>query len=164
MRRSQPNPIGGQGANGAMESCAELVNAILRKKGSRNGSLANLTDQDIEDIFTETQAARHGRAEDIIRIAHEMQALNAYENRVISTIVNSLVQPLIGDEFVYGRIGDVFIGSSAVEKLPIPYRLRAIPFSDERPARPLSKAVSKYVRRAFVGGMGVIILVTFKAF
>lgn len=147
-----------------MESCAELVNAILRKKDSRNGSLGNLTDTDVQDIFIETQAARYDRAEDIIRIGHEMQALNAYENRLLSTIVNSLVQPLVGDEFVYGRMGEVFIGASAVEKLPIPYRLRAIPFSDERSAKPVSKRVSKYVRRAFIGSMGAIILAAFMAF
>ncbi|KAB8228065.1 uncharacterized protein BDW43DRAFT_323334 [Aspergillus alliaceus] len=160
----KPNPIGGQGANGAMESCAEFLNAILRKKDSRDGSLTNLTDQDIEDIFTETQAARHNRAEMIVRHSHEVQALNAFENPLVSTIIGSLVQPLAGDEYILNRLGQVFVHAATVHKLHIPDRQRAIPFADELPAKPISKATSGFVRYAFIGSMGFVLVVTEKPF
>ncbi|RSL94782.1 hypothetical protein CEP52_012471 [Fusarium oligoseptatum] len=67
----KPNPIGGQGANGAMESCAELMNALLRTRDSRGGHLTSLTDEEIEGIFNRTQSARHVRAVEIVKRAHD---------------------------------------------------------------------------------------------
>ncbi|RYP57779.1 hypothetical protein DL770_010584 [Monosporascus sp. CRB-9-2] len=160
----KPNPIGGQGANGAIESCAEFVNALLRKKDSRDGSLTGLTEQDIEDIFRETQAARHERAELIVRRSHEVQSLFAYRHPVTSAIVYKFVQPLMGDEAVLNKMGSVFVGGAALEKLPVPQRPRAIPFCDELPAKPINKDISKTIRNILVGGMGLVLFATTKGF
>ncbi|KAH7011163.1 FAD binding domain protein [Ilyonectria destructans] len=160
----KPNPIGGQGGNGALESMAELINATLRKRAQRDGSLGNLSDQDIEDIFKETQAARHDRADLIVRLAHEAQALNAFENPVLSTLVWKVLAPYQGSEFSLNQVSTAFMGASTLKDFPVPHRPRAIPYDDELPATPIGVQQSKIVRNVFIGGMGLIILVTKKAF
>ncbi|RYP49832.1 hypothetical protein DL768_004524 [Monosporascus sp. mg162] len=160
----KPNPIGGQGANGAIESCAEFVNALLRKKDSRDGSLVGLTEQDIEDIFRETQAARHERAELIVRHSHKIQSLMAYESPVTSAIILKFVQPLMGEGADLDVMGSVAVGGAALKKLPVPHRPRVIPFCDELPAKPIDKDVSKTIRNILVGSMGLVFFATTKAF
>ncbi|GLA44396.1 hypothetical protein AnigIFM63309_003158 [Aspergillus niger] len=159
----KPNPIGGQGGNGAIESCAELVNAILRKRNSRGGSLDKLIDEDISDIFTETQSARHERAEMIVHESHKRQAIDAFEDPITSTIIQRLVQPQLGNEFVFTHLGRGLSGASKLEHLPVPYKARAIPFTDELPAKPVPESVSSAVRWGFVGGVGLVLLITRKA-
>ncbi|KAB8216022.1 hypothetical protein BDV33DRAFT_207725 [Aspergillus novoparasiticus] len=160
----KPNPIGGQGANGAMESCAEFLNAILRKKESHGGSLADLSDRDIEDILRETQSNRYDRAQLIVRNSHEMQALNAYENPLLSTIANNLILPFVGNELVFSQMGRAYAGAATVEKLHVPHRSRVVPFNDELPAKPINQDMSRLIRWGFIGSMGAVLLVTTKAF
>ncbi|KAL5356121.1 hypothetical protein BJX96DRAFT_185601 [Aspergillus floccosus] len=160
----KPNPISGQGGNGAIESCAELVNAILRKRKSRGGRLDNLTDEDIFDIFTETQSARHDRAEMIVREAHQRQALDAFEDPITSTIIQRVMQPLLGNESVFNRMQKGMSGASKLVDLPVPHKARAVPFNDELPAKPIPESVSSAVRWGFIGSMGLVLFITKKAF
>jgi hypothetical protein len=112
----------------------------LRKRDSRIGSLAGLTDQDIKDVFTETQAARHKRAEEIVSSAHLYQSLMAYEKPLLSTLILDGFGRFRDFEAVLTRTAVQVSGSSRLEQLPIKHRPRAIPFVDELPARPLGKA------------------------
>ncbi|RSL74598.1 hypothetical protein CEP53_000116 [Fusarium sp. AF-6] len=160
----KPNPIGGQGANGAMESCAELMNALLRTRDSRGGHLTSLTDDEIESIFNQTQSARHVRAVEIVKRAHDQQSLFAYENPAISTIVCKFAQPLSGGESLLSLLSGAYVAGSIVEKLPILYRPRAILFRDELPAQPIDPRVHGVVKKVFIGSMGLLYLVSRKAF
>ncbi|KAK7992390.1 hypothetical protein PG988_001184 [Apiospora saccharicola] len=67
-RKQQPNPMGGQGANGAIESCAELVNAFVRLSATRDErELEGLGAAEITRAFTETQNRREARAKQLVR-------------------------------------------------------------------------------------------------
>ncbi|KAF4950450.1 hypothetical protein FSARC_13186 [Fusarium sarcochroum] len=160
----KPNPIGGQGANGAIESCAELVNNLLRVRDNRESGLSNLADNNIQHIFSEVQSARYEKAQAIVDRSHEMQALFAYDNPAISTLVWDILGPLGVDESTLNRMADSYVGGTTLHQLPVPYRSRAIPFHDELPAKPVSKTISNYARLGFVGGMGLAALATSKAF
>ncbi|KAK8053276.1 hypothetical protein PG996_012577 [Apiospora saccharicola] len=64
----KPNPMGGQGANGAIESCAELVNAFVRLSATRDErELEGLGAAEITRAFTETQNRREARAKQLVR-------------------------------------------------------------------------------------------------
>ncbi|KAI0853831.1 putative monooxygenase [Daldinia vernicosa] len=158
----KPNPIGGQGANGAIESCAELINALLRKRDDRGGSLNGLSSQEAEQIFWETQNARQKRAQMIVDLGHWNQDLNAYENVVYSSLIFKCLIPLAGLEGRLSQVAEVFTGASVVKALPVPKRARAVPYRDELPAVPLSKG-SYFVRGVLVGAMSLALLVTTKA-
>ncbi|OTA87927.1 hypothetical protein M434DRAFT_80753 [Hypoxylon sp. CO27-5] len=159
----KPNPINGQGANGAIETCAEFVNALLRKKDDRGGSLNGLSTEEIEQIFRETQEARHERAEMIVRAAHKLQALNAYENPFLSTLIIDFLAPILGREYMFTQMGEVFFGASRIKAIPIPKRPREVLFRDELPVAPVSKKVTSIVRGLFVGGMGLTLLISRRA-
>ncbi|KAM6505412.1 hypothetical protein FSOLCH5_014630 [Fusarium solani] len=160
----KPNPIGGQGANGAIESCAELTNAILQLKDSRESGLANLSDEDVQQIFSEVQSARHERADSIVNRSHQIQALFAYENPALSAILMDVLGPYGGDEGTLNQMAAVYTAGTTLHQLPVPHRPRAIPFHDELPAKPVGQKNSNYVRYGFVGGMGLVALATTKAF
>ncbi|KAH8203527.1 hypothetical protein TruAng_002275 [Truncatella angustata] len=160
----KPNPIGGQGGNGAIESCAEFMNALIAKKNTQTTSLAVLTDREITDIFSQTQAARHDRAEEIVNAAHKSQALNAFEHPLLSNLVWKLAAPLAGDESVFCRLAEILLNSTTIKHLPLPYRPRALPFKDELPEKPVGRRTSKYVKVAFIVCMGQLIWLVGKAF
>ncbi|CAH0023459.1 unnamed protein product [Clonostachys rhizophaga] len=161
----KPNPIGGQGGNGAIESCAELINALLETKKNRGDSLSNLTTEEIEDVFAKMQNARYQRAKEIVVLAHKMQALNAYENPLLSTVVLEQLGPLAGPESVLCMMGKVLLGGTRIKTLPIPKRPRLIPYNDELPAVPIEEdSVSWLVRGGQLASMAALILISAKAF
>ncbi|KAJ3550354.1 hypothetical protein NM208_g23 [Fusarium decemcellulare] len=134
----KPNPIGGQGGNGAIESAAELVNALLKKR-DLGRSLQDLTEDDISDAFAEMQDARHVRAERIVFASHLQQSLVAFEKPGLSKFVWQLLVPLKGDEASLSLFGLTLARASRLKSLPIKDRPRAIPYNDELPAHPLQK-------------------------
>ncbi|KAI0600328.1 FAD binding domain protein [Biscogniauxia sp. FL1348] len=144
----KPDPISGQGGNGAIESVAELVNAIIRMRDSRPGGLTGLTDSDIHTIFQQTQAARHERAKRLVGDAHTLQALSAYEKPLLSKVVWEYVGPMLGEELGLSFFSTPIVGGARIEKLPIPHRERLIPYADELPAKP-QRAFTGYLTRAF---------------
>ncbi|KAL4876284.1 hypothetical protein BJY04DRAFT_231749 [Aspergillus karnatakaensis] len=158
----KPHPIGGQGGNGAIESCAELINAILRTKDRRQGSLGGLTDKEVETLFTETQSARRARADLIIKEGHDTQALFAYENLAVSATIFKILQPVFGGETILDVLSSVIVGSSKLERLPIPHRPRLLPFHDELPEKPIDAKIHHQVQFAFLGAMGFIIFIGLK--
>ncbi|KAI0003148.1 FAD binding domain protein [Xylariaceae sp. FL0662B] len=152
----KPNPISGQGGNGAIESAAEFVNSLTKKRDDRPSGLSGLTDEDIEDIFTQTQAARNARELEILKNSHQEQALNAYENRLKSKLVFNFILPLMNDEARLARLEAKVLDSTVIRKLPVPHRPRMIPFTDELPARPVKNVSSILVRVIFCAGMAVL--------
>ncbi|KAI0168098.1 FAD binding domain protein [Pestalotiopsis sp. NC0098] len=149
----KPNPISGQGGNGAMESVAELVNAIVRMRDAKSGSLTGLDDADVETILSQTQSARHEREQYLIAAAHYQQYLGAHENKLISNLFTNVLAPLGGDEMSFSILGKPFIDAARIDKLPIPSRGRLVPFNDELPARPLSAAMGRVATGCFSAGM-----------
>ncbi|KAF7554875.1 hypothetical protein G7Z17_g2592 [Cylindrodendrum hubeiense] len=85
----KPNPISGMGANGAMESVAEFVNALLEKRDERKEGLSGLSTEDVNVICQQMQNARHDRAKLTISASERMQALLAFEKPIISTLIVS---------------------------------------------------------------------------
>ncbi|KAI1491191.1 FAD binding domain protein [Biscogniauxia mediterranea] len=159
----KPNPIGCQGANAAIESAAEFVNALMEKRDSRSSGLKNLSDSDIEEIFTQTQESRNEQARQMIAFARRLQWLTAYENPVASAFVFNISVPLSSDETNLGRIIASQLDPVTLKGLPIPRRSRALPAAIDLPARPVKKAKSRLVRVAYMGGMGALLWVGSKA-
>ncbi|VUC28806.1 unnamed protein product [Clonostachys rosea] len=160
----KPNPIGGQGGNGAIESCAELVNMLLEKKAARGGTLDKLTTKELEEVLERTQTSRHARAKEIVHAAHRHQRINAYENPLISAIITGYIFPLAGPEQIFTRMSWNLRGATHLKNLPIPKRSRLIPFNDELPALPLSNIISIIVRGGQVASMAALVYISVKTF
>ncbi|KAK8127358.1 FAD binding domain protein [Apiospora sp. TS-2023a] len=146
----KPNPLAGQGGNGAMESAAELVNSLLRRRDEKGASsLSDLTSRDIEQLFAEAQAARHQRAHDRVDEAHQMQALYAFESPLQSKLVLSWLSLVGSPETIDSRQDRAILGASRLEKLPVPYHSHILPWTDETKAKPIGGAGPKACNAAF---------------
>ncbi|KAI5927509.1 FAD binding domain protein [Camillea tinctor] len=149
----KPNPISGQGGNGAIESVAELVNAILRMRDARPGGLAGLTDNEINKIFEQTQAARYEREKGLIAQAHDLQSLSAYENHMRSKIMWELIAPNMGEDLGLSYFSIPIVGGARLEQLPVPPRGRMVPYTDELPAKPQKGAIGYMMGICFSAAM-----------
>ncbi|KAK6088712.1 FAD binding domain-containing protein [Seiridium cupressi] len=159
----KPNPLSGQGGNGAIESVAELVNAIVRMRDTRSNGLASLNDEEVEMIFQQTQTARHEREKYLIAEAHKLQALSAYENHAMSTLLWKVIGPNAGDEYLLSLNRSAIMDAARLEKLPIPHRARLIPFNDELPARPKSMKMGRAIQGCFGAGMASLMWLASKS-
>ncbi|CAK4032108.1 FAD binding domain [Lecanosticta acicola] len=136
----KPNPIGGMGANAAMETSAELINVLLDLKKSRANGLNGLSNDEIKGVFDKVQETRFARANRTIAASHELQALNAYEVPMLSSLVWKVLVPLAGSHNFFRELSAGIVGASRLKYLPLPARSRTLPYDHELPAKPLSKS------------------------
>lgn len=129
----------------------------MRMKKARSNDLDNMTDQEIEEIFKQTQSARHERAKLVVADAHKQQSLSAYENPILSKLVWEVVGPFAGEELVLAILAEMMLGGARLDGLPIPTRSRAMPYHDELPAKPLSYATTVAVQSSFAVGMASLV-------
>ncbi|KAK8070005.1 monooxygenase [Apiospora phragmitis] len=163
----KPNPMGGQGANGAIESCAELLNAFVRLGASRGErKLEGLSTAEITRAFAETQARREARAQQLVRESHELQSLLASESPLKTKLVLHYISPILGQKVLLGRLGKKFLGASRLDSVPLPYRPKEVLFDDERAERGDrdSAAVKGLVWGGAVGALGVGIVLAVKTY
>lgn len=139
------------GGNSAIESAAELLNAILQVKHGREHGLDGLSTIDIENISRKMQSARDEGARAVVTNAHRMQALYASESPLVSKLIWKIVLPLTGRGIPLDMIALGIVRSSRLEGLPVPRRPRVIPFNHELPAKPLkSKFLTKGLQATFI--------------
>jgi hypothetical protein len=137
------------GANAAIETAAEFVNALLDAKHSRANGLENLSGDTVKSIFQKVQDARHARATQTIVAAHDLQALNAYEQPLLSTLVWRLLMPLAGSHNFFRELSNGIVGASRLKYLDLPKRSRLIPYTHELPAKPTSLATKRIIWAIF---------------
>lgn len=148
----KPNPIGGQGGNNAIETPASLVNVLLEKRDSRGGNLDNLSDKEIEEIFSQVLEIRHERAKAFVKQAHQTQSLMAKEKPLLSKILMRL-DSIKGIDTGIDRLGSICRPGVRINKLPIPKRPRSVPYDDELPAKPIHSKANLFVQLLVVGAM-----------
>ncbi|KAF4819124.1 FAD-dependent monooxygenase andE [Colletotrichum siamense] len=132
------DPVTGQGGNGAIESGALLVNALLRKFDS---SPDGLSEKQIEDVLAEVHAIRFERAQDVVQQGYWLQ--NAFTQRsTMGKLIARYFMPALGSFGVLYRGVEFCSPATSLHRLEIPCRPRAVPFEDELPASPV-KNLSK---------------------
>jgi 2-polyprenyl-6-methoxyphenol hydroxylase-like FAD-dependent oxidoreductase len=155
----KPNPIGGQGGNNAIESAASLVNVLLEKRDSRGGNLDNISDKEIEEVFSRILDIRHERAKNFVKTAHETQSLMAREKPLLTKILMRL-DKIKGLDAGIDRLGAICRPAVRIDKLPIPKRPRAIPYDDELPARPIRSKANFLLQLLIVGAMVFLLAIS----
>ncbi|KAK2774510.1 FAD binding domain protein [Colletotrichum kahawae] len=127
------DPVTGQGGNGAIESGALLVNALLRKFDS---SPDGLSEKQVEDVLAEVHAIRFERAQDVVQQGYWLQ--NAFTQRsTMGKLIARYFMPALGSFGVLYRGVEFCSPATSLHRLEIPHRPRAVPFEDELPARPV---------------------------
>ncbi|KAK8041463.1 monooxygenase [Apiospora phragmitis] len=149
----KPNPIGGQGGNGAIESATELINALIEARDVHRHGLESMQDDDVTRIFAQMQSARDKRARTLVEKSHQRQALMASENPLKTALTTWAMALLPSSHWPIANIAASVVGSAKIKYQPVPFRPRAIPFEDERPASPVKPETSKIVRYIYAGAM-----------
>jgi hypothetical protein len=144
------------GANAAIETSAEILNALLDARSERGNNLENLTSNEIETIFQRVQDARYNRANYIVSASHEIQALLAHENFFLSRLALKVLLPLAGPHNFFRDLSLRIVGGSRLKHIDLPSRPRAIPYDHELPAKPLGVLPSRIALGLF--GLGMILL------
>ncbi|KAI6353446.1 hypothetical protein MCOR25_008993 [Pyricularia grisea] len=129
------NPISGQGGNSGLESAAALANALAPALDGLKGS-SRLSEAEIEAVFRETQTVREKRAEFLKQDAKKQQAFNA-PGSSFGLLITRLVSPLLSTEDTIENTALGCIDGVRVQRLPVPFRRRFLPFIDELPAKPI---------------------------
>ncbi|EXF76212.1 FAD binding domain-containing protein [Colletotrichum fioriniae PJ7] len=127
------DPVTGQGGNGAIESAAHLVNALLRNLDQTpNG----LSEKQLESVFAEVQEKRFERAQHIVKQGYWLQ--DAFTLRTtMGKMIARYFMPLLGSFGVVYRGVEFCAPATKLERLQVPHRPRAVLFEDELPAKPL---------------------------
>ncbi|KAI0469315.1 FAD/NAD(P)-binding domain-containing protein [Xylaria cf. heliscus] len=133
----KPNPIGGMGANAAIETAAEFMNYLLDLRAERQTGLEDLASDEIRAMFSRVQDARSERAAFTVASSHQLQALNAHENPYLATLVWRVFMPLAGDHNFFRGLSATIIGASRLKHLDPPSRPHVLPYDHELPAKPL---------------------------
>ncbi|KAH7144160.1 FAD binding domain protein [Dactylonectria estremocensis] len=159
----KPHPASGMGANAAIETVAEFVNALIAKRDARPDGLNGLTTEDVNAICHKTQSVRHRRAKVTISASEKMQAVLAFENPIVSTIAWRIYDPLTGKDSLLRILGGRTLGGSRVDMLPIPSRPRAVPYHHELPARPVKSSRAILVRLLYTAVMGLLFFLSLRS-
>ncbi|KAI1267839.1 FAD/NAD(P)-binding domain-containing protein [Xylariaceae sp. FL1019] len=157
----KPNPIGGLGGNGAIETAAELVNHLLDLKNKRGGSLDGVSAEELTAVFQQTQDVRYERAVGFVKGAHDMQALQAMENKLVYNIAFRLVMPIVGPRlFIQTQSREQSL-APRLKYLEAPKnRPHVLPFLHELPAKPIASRPRNYVLAFFALSMITLFYLT----
>ncbi|KAI0145484.1 FAD/NAD(P)-binding domain-containing protein [Xylariaceae sp. FL1272] len=142
----KPNPIGGLGGNGAIETAAELVNHLLDLKNKRAGNLDGVSVEELTSVFQQTQDTRYERAVGFVKGAHDLQALQAMENKLVYNIAFRLVMPIVGPRhFIQTQSREQSL-APRLKYLDAPKnRPHFLPFLHELPAKPIASRPRNHV-------------------
>lgn len=120
----------GQGANSAIESAAVL--ADLLQEAVNNGP-AILTDVDVENVFSRTQAARFKRVKHLLDAGTHEARMEAFDTKPLELAARYML-PHTGLDNFLDDFGKQMADAVTLKGLKVPKRARIWRFNDELPA------------------------------
>ncbi|KAM0084355.1 hypothetical protein ACKRZS_003448 [Fusarium odoratissimum] len=135
------DPASGQGGNGAMESAALLVNALVcQLRLSPQG----LSDSQIDSALSEVHKLRYERAKRLVEQAHSLQMMISQRFPFARFIFKHLVS-LFGQDAFIDIVTPICCEATRIQGIPVPKRPHFVPFEDELPAKPIKGGLVRRV-------------------
>ncbi|KAH7144772.1 hypothetical protein DER46DRAFT_651354 [Fusarium sp. MPI-SDFR-AT-0072] len=135
------DPASGQGGNGAMESAALFVNALVRQlKLSPQGP----SDSQIDSALSEVHALRYERAKRLVEQAHSLQMMISQRFPFARFLFKHLVS-LFGQDAFIDIVTPICCEATRIQGIPVPKRPHFVPFEDELPAKPIKGGLARRV-------------------
>ncbi|KAG4259131.1 hypothetical protein FPRO04_07436 [Fusarium proliferatum] len=142
------DPASGQGGNGAMESAALLVNALVRQlKLSPQG----LSDSQIDSALSEVHTLRYERAKGLVEQAHSLQVMISQRFPFARFIFKHLIS-LFGPDAFIDIVTPICCEATRIQGIPVPRRPHFVPFEDELPAKPIKGSLARRVPWVLAAG------------
>ncbi|VTT76422.1 unnamed protein product [Fusarium fujikuroi] len=153
------DPASGQGGNGAMESAALLVNALVRQlKLSPQG----LSDSRVDSALSEVHALRYERAKRLVEQAHSLQMMISQRFPFARFIFKHLI-PIFGPDAFIDIVTPICCEATRIQGIPVPRRPHFVPFEDELPVKPIKSGLARRVPWVLaIGTLGLSLFATLK--
>ena len=145
------------GANAAIETAAEFINAILDMKAEREDRLEDMAPDEIKAVFERVQDVRFERAGFTVSTSHDLQALTAFEDPILATLAFRVLMPLAGEHNFFRDLSKRIVGGSRMRHLDLPSRPHALPYDHELPAKPLGVLTNRFAAGLFSCAMILLI-------
>ncbi|KAJ3545296.1 hypothetical protein NM208_g2580 [Fusarium decemcellulare] len=147
------DPASGQGGNGAIESAALLVNALMRQLQSTPQGLSSTQ---IETVLAEVHALRYERAKRLVEQAHSLQMMVSQRYPLARFLFKHLL-PFFGPTAFVDIVVPICCAAPRIEGIPVPERPHFVPFEDELPAKPIKGDLVRRVPWMLASGsLGVL--------
>ncbi|KAI8649115.1 hypothetical protein NCS57_01447600 [Fusarium keratoplasticum] len=127
------DPASGQGGNGAIESAALLVNALLRQLRSTPQGLSGTQ---VETALAEVHTLRYERSKRLVQQAHMLQMMVSQRFPLAPQLLKRIL-PLFGPTAFADVVVPICAAAPRIEGIPVPQRPHFVPFEDELPAKPI---------------------------
>ncbi|RTE77942.1 hypothetical protein BHE90_007568 [Fusarium euwallaceae] len=127
------DPASGQGGNGAIESAALLVNALVRKLRSTPQGLSGTQ---VETALAEVHTLRYERSKRLVQQAHMLQMMVSQRFPLAPQLLKRIL-PLFGPTAFADVVVPICAAAPRIEGIPVPRRPHFVPFEDELPATPI---------------------------
>ncbi|KAL3418739.1 FAD binding domain-containing protein [Phlyctema vagabunda] len=151
------DPMSGQGGNGAIESAALLVNALMEKLKASTGKLSS---EQVESALAEVHTHRFERAQRLVREANTLQ-LTLSQRRPFSGLIMKYLAPLVGPNAFVDVVIPICVEATKIQGIPVPERVLFVPFEDELPVKPLKNAALLTIPWAMTSALfGLFLLAT----
>ena len=147
------------GANAAIETAAEFINALLDMKAERQNRLEDMAPNEIKVVFKRVQDVRFERAGFTVSASHDLQALTAFEDPILATLAFRVLMPLAGEHKFFRDLSKRIVGGSRMRHLDLPSRPHALPYDHELPAKPLRVLPSR-VAAGFCSCVMILLIYT----
>ncbi|KAF5688574.1 hydroxylase [Fusarium denticulatum] len=153
------DPASGQGGNGAMESAALLVNALVRQlKLNPQG----LSDSQIDSALSEVHTLRYERSKRLVEQAHSLQMMISQRFPLARFIFKPLIS-LFGPNAFIDVVTPICCEATRIQGIPVPRRPHFVPFEDELPAKPIKSGIARRVPWALAtGALGLSLFAALK--
>lgn len=140
MRSSKFNPETGQGANSAIETAASIANELSRLLKRTDSP----SDDDISIAFARVQEQRFDRVKTLVDKATAAGRADSFTTAMDEFSARHVMPHLDPITTLNGFMDD-FVDGVRLEGIPVPFRPKLVPFSDELPSKPLKSVVSRTV-------------------
>ncbi|ROV93606.1 hypothetical protein VMCG_08112 [Cytospora schulzeri] len=140
------DPIGGQGGNGAIETAAVLTNALVKMLDQYPDHPST---QHIESALAKAQELRHERAILLMNFAHSIQGFLWKMKSPIGERFVRLFMSFMDPVTQSNLFGASVVDGPRLDGIPVPRRPRAIPYTDELPARPVKGNLASWLPAIF---------------
>lgn len=136
-----------------METVAEIVNELVDLRNARPDGLNGVTTEEITGVFTRAQQTREERATQTVKGSRDFQALTAYENPLLSTLIWRVLTPLAGGSAFIGNLAGQIVGATRLKYLPPTSRPHLMPYHHDLSVKPIVGWASKAIFSLFALAM-----------
>ncbi|EEU42752.1 uncharacterized protein NECHADRAFT_47426 [Fusarium vanettenii 77-13-4] len=135
------HPIGGHGGNAAIETAAALTNSLV---DGLSKTSSPLTTTDIAALFNQVQTLRYPRAMTIKAYSRKKQLTESLDNSLQRFVAFHLL-PRVREQDVTRSYSAQIPGSEKLDMLPLPYRMKLVPYKDELVAKPKGRGMARFM-------------------